>query len=470
MSKLNWILAFALGATLAGCSSHAVTSSLGSGGTGTGTEVPLLLTDTPPAGVTPLSFEVTISSAMLEPGNVQLLTAPVTQEITRLQTETAYLSTTSVSNASYTSLKLTFSNPSLTFVNNTAATITVGGTACTAGSVCTVSPTATNETPTLTFPAALAVSASSPQAVLVDLNLTSLFSATLGSDFSAGSSVSVIAPPSKGEALASVEDFVGQIQSLSTANSTITIANSLGSLTATVNSSTIYNDFPSATCPTPKFSCLAANQIISADLSEQSNGTFVAENLWFKDADSSETEVEGVITAVNVPTQQFTYVVLNESAAVSGLAVGNVATVHWNVPPATTTFAPDDMGENTTGYLFDVPADLIVGQEVSVRRNASSSGLSLNADRVLLRASRFTATATGPIAFPNLTIGDLPSLFGAAGTAQIIATVSTTGATEYGGRATVFTEIPINGSVSVRGQLFANAGTPSLLASKIVLN
>jgi len=50
MSKLNWILAFALGATLAGCSSHAVTSSLGSGGTGTGTEVPLLLTDTPPAG------------------------------------------------------------------------------------------------------------------------------------------------------------------------------------------------------------------------------------------------------------------------------------------------------------------------------------------------------------------------------------------------------------------------------------
>ena len=123
--RLRWILAFTISAALAGCSSHPITKSLGAGGTGSGTDVPLLLTDTPPAGVTPLSFEVTISSAMLEPGDVQLLTAPVTQEITRLQTETAYLSTTSVSNASYTSLKLTFSNPSLTFVNNTAATITV---------------------------------------------------------------------------------------------------------------------------------------------------------------------------------------------------------------------------------------------------------------------------------------------------------------------------------------------------------
>jgi hypothetical protein len=69
-----------------------------------------------------------------------------------------------------------------------------------------------------------------------------------------------------------------------------------------------------------------------------------------------------------------------------------------------------------------------------------------------------------------MTIGDLPSFFGAAGTSQIIVSVSTTGATEYAPTPTVFTTIPLNGSVSVRGQLFPNAGTPTLLASKIVLN
>jgi hypothetical protein len=73
----------------------------------------LLMTDTPPVGVTLLSFEVTVSSATLEPGDVSLLTGPATAEITRLQTETISLSTTNVNPASYTSLVLTFLNSHL---------------------------------------------------------------------------------------------------------------------------------------------------------------------------------------------------------------------------------------------------------------------------------------------------------------------------------------------------------------------
>jgi hypothetical protein len=430
----------------------------------------LLMTDSPPAGVTVLSFEVTVSSATLEPGNVSLLSGPATAEITRLQTETISLSTTNVNPASYTTLVLTFLNPTLTFENNTGATITAGGIACTAGSVCTVSPTAANQTTTLTLPSLFAVSASAPQALLVDLNLANLFSSTLGADFTAGSSVSVLAPSSPGLPLTTVEDFVGEIQAENSATSTITLGNSMSSVVATVTSSTVYHDFPTATCATPSFACLADNQILSADMFVEPNGTLVAKNLWFKDADSSDIEVEGVITSIDIPAQEFSYVVLIESSPVLNLSIGNVATVHWNVPPVTTTFAPDDMGVDTTGFLFAIPADLMVGQEVSVRRNPTSAGISLNADRVLLRGSRITATVTGPIAFPNMTIGDLPSFFGAAGTSQIIVSVSTTGATEYAGNAMVFTTIPLNGSVSVRGQLFPNAGTPTMLASKIVLN
>ncbi|MGB6429462.1 MAG: hypothetical protein WBF06_02670 [Candidatus Acidiferrales bacterium] len=467
--RIHWLLILGLSAALVGCSGHS-SGMFGTVGPPSGAPVALLMTDSPPAGVTPMSFEVTLASAKLEPGDVSLLTGPATAEITRLQTETISLSTTYVNPASYTSLVLTYLNPTLTFENNTGATITAGGIACTAGSVCTVSPAATNQTTTLAFPSAFAASTSSPQAVLVDLNLANLFSSALAADFSAGSSVSVVAPSSPGLPVDTIEDFVGEIQAESTANSTITLGNSMSSVVATVNSSTLYHDFPTTACATPSFACLADNQILSADLFVEPSGTLVAENLWFKDADSSDIEVEGVITSINIPAQEFSYVVLIESSPVLNLSIGNVATVHWNVPAITTTFAPDDMGVDTTGQLFAIPSDLMVGQEVSVRRNSTSAGTSINADRVLLRGSRITATVTGPIAYPNMTIGDLPSLFGAAGTSQIVVTVSTTGGTEYAGNANVFTTIPLNGSVSVRGQLFPNGGTPALLASKIVLN
>src|SRR5580704_433845 len=472
-SRFHWLMFLALGAALAGCGGGHTTTSLGAGTPSSGnTPVNLLMTDTPPTGVTLLSFEVTLTSANLEPGNVPLLSGPATVEITRLQTETISLSTTNVAinGANYTSLALTFINPTLTFENNTGASITAGGIACAAGTVCTVSPTATNQTTTLTFGSPLTVSATSPQAVLVDVNLANLFSSALAADFTAGSSASIITPSSPGLPLTTVEDFVGEVQAETTANSTITLGNSMSSVVATVNSSTVFHDFPTGTCATPAFACLADNQILSADLSLESNGTLVANNLWFKDADSSDIEVEGVITAVNTATQQFSYVVLIESSPVLNLSVGTVATVHWNVAPTTTTFVPDDMGVNTTGYLFAIPADLMAGQEVSVRRNPTSIGNSLNADRVLLRGSRITATVTAPIAFPNFTINALPSFLVAAGTSQIIVSVSTTTGTECAGIANAFSEMPVNGSVSVRAQLFPNAGTPTMLASKVVLN
>src|SRR5580700_4550370 len=176
--RIHCVMFLALGATLAGCGSHASTS-IGAGAPTSGTTpVNMLMTDTPPTGVSPLSFEVTLTSANLEPGNVPLLSGPATAEITRLQTETISLSTTNVAinAANYTSLALTFINPTLTFENNTSATITAGGIACTAGSVCTVSPTATNQTTTLTLANPFSVSATTPQALLVDLNLANLFS------------------------------------------------------------------------------------------------------------------------------------------------------------------------------------------------------------------------------------------------------------------------------------------------------
>src|SRR2546425_12756706 len=90
-------------------------------------EVPmsLTITDTPPAGVTVLSFEVSVTGATLNPGSADLLggRGPVRIEVEQLETESAFLNTARVNPGTYTSLNLTFANPELTFKNGTTMTL-----------------------------------------------------------------------------------------------------------------------------------------------------------------------------------------------------------------------------------------------------------------------------------------------------------------------------------------------------------
>ena len=83
------VLLLAVASVLAGCSGGGVHF----GGAQSDTvPVTMSMTDTPPAGVSVLSFQVTITDARLNPGNVELLAAPVTVDLARLQTETSLLS------------------------------------------------------------------------------------------------------------------------------------------------------------------------------------------------------------------------------------------------------------------------------------------------------------------------------------------------------------------------------------------
>src|SRR5260370_40818208 len=83
------------------------------------------VTDTPPAGVSVLSFEVSVTGATLNPGSVDLLAGrgPVRIEVENLETESGFLNTARVAPGTYTSLNLTFANPELTFKNGTTGTL-----------------------------------------------------------------------------------------------------------------------------------------------------------------------------------------------------------------------------------------------------------------------------------------------------------------------------------------------------------
>src|SRR5712692_6462273 len=84
--------------------------------------VSVTITDTPPAGVTLLSFEVNVTGATLNPGSVDLALGgkgPIQIEVKQLETESVFLSTATVTPGTFTSLTLTFADPELTFKNDT---------------------------------------------------------------------------------------------------------------------------------------------------------------------------------------------------------------------------------------------------------------------------------------------------------------------------------------------------------------
>jgi hypothetical protein len=259
-------------------------------------------------------------------------------------------------------------------------------------------------------------------------------------------------------------------------NGAFVLQTALGNYNITTNSTTQYVSFSLGGCGSASFACITAGQIVSVNMSLLTSNTLVATDIFFEDASSTVPEIEGIVVGTSVPGQ-FSMVVLQESPAGIGPALGSLATVTLSAAPAT-PFGIDNLvgALNYTGGLsFASPSDLIVGQEVQVQRGAGSAASIINASRVLLRSSRMTATVA-TTAFPNFTVNGLPAFLTNASPAinQIVvetATTFTPNGTEFGGKNTTnLTNIVINKTASVRGQLFANSGNPKLLATRVVQN
>ena len=193
MGGRSW-LTLAVGITtalcLAGCSSNSTSSNTPSG------TVPVSMTihDTPPTGVSILSFEIHITGASLQPSGsgasaVPLLSAPDEIELEHLQTNSAFLGSVSVPAGSYSGLSVTFANPQMTILNNTAAAITVGSQTCNIGQICEVTPALNQAGVTVNSnpPFPITLSSSSPVNLQMDFNLNS----SIGTDLSVTPTVTV---------------------------------------------------------------------------------------------------------------------------------------------------------------------------------------------------------------------------------------------------------------------------------------
>jgi hypothetical protein len=472
------VAALAFFLALAGCGTNAqYGGSPGQGGSGNSSVV-LEMTDTPPSNVTILSARVTLTGATLNPGNVSLFSGSATVDLVKLQTEIAYLATAAnIPAGNYTGVTLTFANPSLTIENDTTTPIISGSITCSVGAICTIPPTATANLSTTVPLTSFTIASSGTAGLLIDVNLDTLLSATMGADFSAGTTVTPFTPGGFGAPAVGAEDVVGQVANLNTTNKTFSLSNVTGTYALKVDNTSTFFAFPNTTaCPsvTPGIACLQNNQILSVDIGIQADGSLLARNIVLEDADNSDTEVEGIITSTNAGAQQFNMVIQAMSAPASGFGIGQAITVQYSSMPQTPfdvdVVHADNLQVTTSGFLFAAPADLVVGQQVSIRRNSTLSAGVLKADRVRLRSTRVTATVQ--LGLPNMLLANLPSLFsGHGGVTTITAQTSLTPPTIYFeiGKSINSSNVVIGEVVSTRGPLFNVSGSRTMITTKVVV-
>ena len=407
---------------VAGCS-HAVFPTGGGGG---GNTAPMMLTfhDTPPAGITVTSFEVTITGAVLQPGNVSLLTSPQTIELTQLQTNSAFLSTTNVPLATYTGLTVTYANPTFTFLNDTGVQVTVGGQPCNAGASCSVSTPTISGALTLTlsspsFPAVV-VGASNQTLLEVDVNLNHIIQPDYSLNFAQAASGAVTVTQFTGVAGGSsaIGNFnvSGQVGSITTSpTNQFTLTTPTGqSLTIQATSSAF--EFARANCAANNFTCLATGQIVDANVDVFSNGTLGATEVDFDDVSGTQQVSGTIVSENNSPPTSFQMIVHNAVPAVSGLTPGTPVTV--NIANGASFVINNGLFVLPAGLTFATTSDLLEGQEVEARvaSGTSISNGAFTTDRLALEQTQIQSTVTSLNSTaqppqPSFVLNPLPPLF-----------------------------------------------------------
>jgi hypothetical protein len=428
--------------------------------------VNLVVTDTPSTGITVLSFQIQISSAILEPGNVALLPRPVTVDLAQLVSDTGFLASTVIDSGTYTSLELTYANPQITIQNNTAAAVTLGGQTCAVGATCTYTPALNNASVTISngvFP--ITVSASSSTGLNLDLSIPDLLQSDLSVTFANGSSVNLSL---LGTGPAHIDDVLATVTSVN--GNELGVTTAFGDTLTLEETSTTAYGFPSSVCATPAASCLATGQIVALDLSLAGDGSLSVGSLSFVGA-ANASLVKGLVLSTATsganPTAQL---LLQRGINTASLSAGEIATVTL---PANAAY-----GVATAAYpqiataTFASAQDLLPGQELIVSVGSdvvAGSAPTFSSDTVYLQASQVIG-AVGAIdtAAASLTMDGLTGVFSNAHTLIQEIGVQTGASTDFIG-LTSLSAVTAGELVVAKGPLFnsPSAGYPIVAATSL---
>jgi len=460
-------------AVLNGCG-NGTTSQPSQTTTGNAT-VNFVVTDTPPSNVTVLSFQVQITGAVLQPGSVSLLPRPVTVDLVQLVSDTGFLASTVIGSGTYTSLTMTYANPQVTIMNNTAATITLSGQSCAAGATCTFVPALNNASVTVSsgvFP--LTVTASSTSGLNLDLSIPDLLQSDLSMTLANGTSVNLSLlsqPASSTSQQAKIDDVFGTITQVS--ESQVNMTTAFGDLLVLTSSSSTKYNYPSSVCSTPAASCLSVGQIVTADLSLLGNGGLSLNTISYAGSSGSQL-VKGLVlsssTSAATPTVQL---LLQRSINASSLSSGQIASV--TLPAGTVYGVGTAIYPGVSGGAFTSALDLMPGQELvlNVASNLTTgTSPAFTTSSVYLESSQLVGQiAAVNSATSTLSVNSLSGLFTGSRPVVQQMNLQTDATTAYVGfSASSFTALTKGQFFAAKGPLFntiGSSGYPTLSAIQI---
>ncbi len=487
-------------ALLAGCGTTTGNSIAPAAGT---VPVSLSITDDPPAGVSVLFFQVSLTAATLTPASaagspVSLLSnnTPIQIDVTQLQAFSDFLSTANVAAGTYNSMSLTFGSPELVIFNASDTSI---ASSCAVGTICQIAPTIDNSA-TVNFTSApfpVTVSANNPLGFLVDFHLNTVIQSDLSVNLGVANGVTIAELPS----LPSHPRFgtlTGEVGTVNTSQNQFTLQTAWGrTFTIDTTSSTTFDNFPTSACTTAGIGCLSAGQIVQAQIaSVGSGGVLTASQVTYVQAAGQQT-AEGTIIRVTGPTATNTsapwiikLILHKDPANTSGLPLGGEAEV---TVASNAMFSVDANGFTIpSGLSFTSASDLYMGQEVRVDVVAGSlsssngqnnsggwgppRGLSFTTDSVGLEPSQITgmvtATDSTTSSFTLSNGGPFFAPWPMAANA-VSFDVDTTSQTTFDGfNPESFAGIQDQDLVSAGGWLFAPASSgaaPTIVAQGVVL-
>jgi hypothetical protein len=484
-------------------------SGCGSSSTGIGTcacpvvvaPVSLSMTDDPPAGVSVLFFQVSLTAATLTPTSgipVSLLSdnTPIQIDVTQLQALSAFLNSVNVPPGTFTGLNLTFSNPQLVIFNQSDTAL---GSSCAVGAVCQLTPSLDNGS-SLSFttaPFPVTTTPNMPLGFLIDFHLNTVIQSDLSVNLSAANGVTVSELPAAPTA-PQFGFIIGTVLGVTPSLNQFLLQTPWGQyspFTIGTNSSTTFNNFPSSACTTPGLACVAQGQTVQVQVSSVASfGNLTASSVTYVQAANTQT-VEGTIVAIPplpLPAGETIFdVILHQNPTASASSpLGGMAQV--TVSNSATTFSIDNNGFTIPTGLTFVQSNLTVGQTVQLTvtpgslsntGSTAASGVfgppfsvSFTASAVALEPSQLTGTITATDSdTTSFTLGSGGSFFAPWPTTSpnaVSFNVLTSGQTTYTGfNPDSFSGLATNDFVSVNGWLFppATTGPPTVVAQSLLM-
>lgn len=395
---------------------------------------------TPPPGTSILAFSLTITGISLTPSsgsdvNVPLPGTTYTADLTRLQSDSAFLGEAlrGIAPGTYTKLTLTLNGSRVTY----CAQPVPGTPGCATGSIATVSggvaaPSISSAPFPLTFVenqiAGLRVQFDMSKA----LTINAATQAVTSVDVTKAGVVSAVSLPPAASSLGSnqmefVEDVTGVVSSVTGSSSTLTLKTAeRGSITVTANPSTFYS--PNCTSPpinlTSDFNCVKANQLASMDVTLNKDGTFTL--LEYDPLDTVASDwIEGVVIAAPSFSTQFDVVTNDVFLASTGSVIANNVSLGDRITvnlQSGITFGVDSKGltlpvDAATFQSADDTSVLRPGQTVAVRVASFTAGSgstpgSVSVDFVDLRFTRVAGAVFSSAPPSDFFIQSLPPFFG----------------------------------------------------------